>query len=91
MFAIFAVIALVLSAVGLYAVTAYAVSQRTAEISVRMALGAQPSQVLWLMMRQALSQLGSACRSASPARSRSGGSWQTCWRRRADAIHSRLA
>ena len=57
MFAIFAVIAPALSAVGLYAVTAYAVSQRTAEIGVRMAIGAQSSQVLWLMMRQALWQL----------------------------------
>jgi ABC-type antimicrobial peptide transport system permease subunit len=49
--------ALVLAAVGLYAVTAYAVTQHTRDIGVRMVLGAQPGQVIWLFLRRSLVQL----------------------------------
>jgi len=48
--ALFAVIALVLASVGIYGVTSYSISQRTAEMGIRMAVGANPSDVVKLVM-----------------------------------------
>jgi ABC-type antimicrobial peptide transport system permease subunit len=54
MFVVFGLLALVLATIGLYGVIAYNVAQRSHEMGVRIAIGAQAGDVVWLVVRQGL-------------------------------------
>jgi len=54
----FGMLATLLAAIGLYGVMAFVVARRTKELGLRMALGAQPREVIWMVMREVLTLLG---------------------------------
>ena len=57
LFSVFGGLALGLAVVGVYGVKAYAVARRTREIGIRMALGAEPTAVLWMILREGAAML----------------------------------
>jgi ABC-type antimicrobial peptide transport system permease subunit len=64
---VFGLLALLLTSIGIYGVVAYQVTRRTGEIGIRMALGAQHRDVLWMVMRETLWVLAAGAALGLPA------------------------
>ena len=58
---------LLLASIGLHGVTSYAVTRRTSEIGVRLAVGAVPRQILWMVLRQVVALAGAGLVVGVPA------------------------
>ena len=58
LFSVFGILAVLMAAAGTYSATTYAVSRRTHEIGIRLAVGARPAQILRSVLREALTVCG---------------------------------
>jgi ABC-type antimicrobial peptide transport system permease subunit len=57
----FGVIAVLLAAIGLYGLVSFLVTQRTREIGIRLAVGAQPRQIVMMFLKRGLTPLAAGC------------------------------
>jgi ABC-type antimicrobial peptide transport system permease subunit len=64
---LFGCFALLLASIGLHGVTSYSVTRRTSEIGVRVAVGARPGQILWMVLRQVVVLAGIGLVAGVPA------------------------
>jgi hypothetical protein len=87
----FGALALLLAAIGLYGVIAYAVQRRTREIGIRMSLGARSTALIWMVLRNALGMAfaGIGIGVSAELLSCQPGGRPTLWRQSARPRHAR--